>query len=103
MAEPIVLSEMTWTEVDDVMKERPVALVPVGALVAHGPHLPLNTDAILGTELAKRGAAKLKERGIHALILPPVTFGVADMGADFSGTLAIPAATAIALLRDVSI
>jgi len=103
MPEHIVLSEMTWTEVDEALKDRPVALVPVGATVAHGPHLPLNTDAVIGTEMAKRGAAKLKERGINSLILPPVTFGVAEMGRDFAGSLAMPTATAIALLRDVCV
>jgi creatinine amidohydrolase len=103
MADHIVLSEMTWTEVDEVMKDRPVAIVPVGATVAHGPHLPFNTDSIIATEMAKRGAAKLKERGIPSLVLPPVAFTVADMGADFAGTIAMPAATAVALLRDVSI
>jgi creatinine amidohydrolase len=103
MADEIVLSEMTWTEVDEALKERPIAIVPVGATVAHGPHLPLSTDSIIGTELAKRGAAKLKERGIHSVVLPPVAFTVADMGADFAGSLNLPAATAIALLRDVSV
>ena len=103
MTDHVVLSEMTWTEVDEVLKERPVALVPVGATVAHGPHLPLNTDSIIATEMAKRGAVKLKERGIHALILPPVAFTVADMGADFAGTISVPAATAVALLRDVAV
>jgi creatinine amidohydrolase len=103
MADEIVLSEMTWTEVDEALKERPIAIVPVGATVAHGPHLPLNTDSIIATELAKRGAAKLKERGIHSVVLPPVAFTVADMGADFAGSLTLPAATAIALLRDVCV
>ena len=103
MTDHVVLSEMTWTEVDEVLKERPVALVPVGATLAHGPHLPLNTDSIIATEMAKRGAVKLKERGIHSLVLPPVAFTVAEMGADFAGTLSVPAATAVALLRDVAV
>jgi len=103
MTDHVVLSEMTWTEVDEVLKERPVALVPVGATVAHGPHLPLNTDSIIATEMAKRGAVKLKERSIHALVLPPLAFTVADMGADHAGTLSVPAATAIALIRDVAV
>ena len=103
MADQIVLSEMTWTEVEDVMKSRPVAIVPVGATVAHGPHLPLNTDSIIATEMAKRGAAKLKERGVHSLVLPPVAFSVADLGADFPGSLAMPVETATALLRDVCV
>ena len=101
MAEHIVMSEMTWTEVDEALKERPVALLPVGAVEAHGPHLPVSADTVIATEMAKRGAEKLKEHGINALILPPVYFTVADFGADFAGTLSVSPETATALLRDV--
>ena len=103
MAENIVMSEMTWTEVDEAIKERPVALLPVGAVEAHGPHLPVSTDTVIAIEMAQRGAEKLKEHGIPSLILPPVYFTVADFGADFAGTLSIPPETATALLRDVCI
>jgi creatinine amidohydrolase len=101
MSENIVVADMTWTEIDEALKERPVALLPVGAIEAHGPHLPVTADSIIATEMAKRGAAKLKEHGVHALILPPVSFTVADFGADFAGTISLPAETATALLRDV--
>src|SRR4029453_12507199 len=100
MADNIVMSEMTWTEVDEAMKDRPVALVPVGATEAHGPHLPVSTDTVIALEMAKRGAAKLKERGVPCLILPPVEFTVAEFGDDFAGTLSMPPETAVALLRD---
>ena len=70
MADTIVISEMSWTEVDEALKNRPVGLVPVGATEAHGPHLPISTDTLLATELAKRGAAKLKDNGVPSLILP---------------------------------
>jgi creatinine amidohydrolase len=103
MVDNIVTSEMTWTEVDEAMKDRPVALVPVGAVEAHGPHLPLNTDTVIATEMARRGAAKLKESGVSSLILPPVYFTVADFGADFAGTISLPPETATALLRDVAV
>lgn len=102
MADNIVTSEMTWTEVDEAMKERPVAIVPVGATEAHGPHLPLSTDTVIATEMARRGAAKLKERGVASLILPPVHFTVADFGAEFAGTITLPPETATALLRDLA-
>jgi creatinine amidohydrolase len=101
MRENIEISEMTWTEVDQAMKDRPVALVPVGATEAHGPHLPVSTDTLIAIEMARRGAAKLKERGIPCLILPAVGFTVADFGADFAGTISLPSATATAILRDV--
>jgi creatinine amidohydrolase len=103
MADNIVTAEMTWSEVDEAMKDRPVALVPVGAVEAHGPHLPLNTDTVIATEMAKRGAAKLKESGVAALILPPVYFTVAEFGNDFAGTISVPPETSIALLRDVAV
>jgi creatinine amidohydrolase len=103
MADNIVTSKMTWTEVDEAMKDRPVALIPVGAVEAHGPHLPIETDTVIATEMARRGAAKLKESGVSSLILPPVYFTVADFGADFAGTLSLPAEAATMLLREVAV
>src|SRR5688572_1039103 len=89
MADNIVVAEMSWTEVDEALKERPVAILPVGAIEAHGPHLPVTADSIIATEMAQRGAKKLKEHGVSALILPPVNFSVADFGADFAGTITV--------------
>ena len=103
MADNIVVAEMSWTEVDEALKDRPVAILPVGAIEAHGPHLPLNTDTVIATEMARRGAAKLKEQGVHALILPPLYFTVADFGAGFAGTLTVSPETSVALLRDVCV
>ncbi len=103
MADNVLMSEMTWTEVDQAMKDRPVALVPVGATEAHGPHLPVSTDSVIATEMARRGALKLKERGISALILPPVSFTVAEFGDAFPGTISLPAETAQALVRDLCV
>jgi creatinine amidohydrolase len=101
MAENIVLPEMTWTEVDAALKDRPVAILPVGATEAHGPHLPVSADTLIAQELARRGAAKLKEHNIPSLILPAVAFTVAELGAGFAGTLSISPETSVALLKDV--
>jgi creatinine amidohydrolase len=101
--EDILVADMTWTEIQEALKDRPVAIVPVGATEAHGPHLPVSTDTVIATEMARRGAAKLKEHGVPSLILPPVYFTVADFGADFAGTLSVPPETAVALLRDVAL
>lgn len=103
MAENVLMSEMTWTEVEQAMKDRPIALLPVGAMEAHGPHLPLTADSIIAVEMARRAAIKLKERGIASLIVPPVNFTVADFGVGFPGTISLPAETAKALLRDLCV
>jgi creatinine amidohydrolase len=103
MADSIVISEMSWTQVEEGLKERPVALVPIGATEAHGPHLPVSTDVLIAQELAKRGAVKLEEHGVHSLILPSVPFVVAELGADFPGTISLPLETEVALLRDLAV
>lgn len=101
MAENVLMSEMSWTEVELALKERPVALLPVGNTEAHGPHLPVTTDTVIAVEMARRTALKLKGRGLSALIAPPVTFCVSELAADFPGTLGLPPETAVALVRDV--
>jgi len=101
MAENVLMSDMSWTEVEQALKERPIALLPVGNTEAHGPHLPLATDTLIALEMARRTVGKLKQRGLHALIAPPVTFSVSQLGADFPGTVSLPPETASALVRDV--
>ncbi len=103
MAENVLMSDMSWTEVEQALKERPIALLPVGNTEAHGPHLPVATDTVIAIEMARRTAAKLKQRGLHALIAPPITFSVSQLGADFPGTVGLPQETAVALVRDVSL
>ena len=103
MADTILMPEMSWTEVEEALKERPVGIVPVGAIEAHGPHLPLATDTLIALDWARRGAALLKKNGVPALILPPVSFTVSEYAASFPGTLSLPAETATALLRDIAI
>ena len=38
---------MTWPAFERLSASRPVAVLPVGALEAHGPHLPLGTDVVI--------------------------------------------------------
>jgi creatinine amidohydrolase len=96
------LSELTYPEAEALRGRADlVALLPIGSTEAHGPHLPLGTDAIISDELAARAADALATRGRAALILPSITFAVTDFARPFSGTLSISAATATGLVADV--
>ena len=44
---------MTWLEARDAAGPRTVAILPVGAMEAHGPHLPLDTDVIIAQAMAE--------------------------------------------------
>ncbi|MGA7672285.1 MAG: creatininase family protein [Nitrolancea sp.] len=87
MSEPVYeLAELTWQEAEDVLRRRPIGLLPVGAIEAHGPHLPLETDVIIAREMAKRGARLLAGHNLPVLILPVMSFGVSFVGTCFGGT-----------------
>ncbi|MFQ6110546.1 MAG: creatininase family protein, partial [Nitrospinota bacterium] len=37
----MLLNELTWTDVRDLLRDDPVVIVPTGSTEQHGPHLPL--------------------------------------------------------------
>jgi creatinine amidohydrolase len=85
------LAELTWMEARDVLGQRPVGLLPIGAIEAHGPHLPLDTDVIIATATASRAFDRLESIGTPALILPPISHSVSFVGTSFAGTTPVDA------------
>jgi hypothetical protein len=59
------LASLTWPAVRDLPAARTVAVLPTGAIEAHGPHLPLGTDVIIAEAMARAGADLLAARGFH--------------------------------------
>ncbi|HKQ59147.1 MAG TPA: creatininase family protein, partial [Candidatus Eisenbacteria bacterium] len=96
------LAEMTWEEVRDLPPARAVAVLPVGAIEAHGPHLPLATDVVIAQAMARAGAARIAEKGLEVVLLPALPFTAAPFGAAFPGTLSMPAATITTLIVDLA-
>jgi len=97
------LADLTWEDVRDMDRSRAVALLPVGALEAHGPHLPLGTDNVIAVAMARAGAQRLASRGVDAVLLPPLAFTAAPFGAAFAGTISIAPGTVAALVADVAV
>lgn len=95
------LAELTWPEARDAFAAGVVAILPVGAIEAHGPHLPLDTDVHIAVGAAGRTAALLAAEGTRALVLPPLVYGVSFVGTSFAGTLPLTAETMAAVVRDV--
>jgi len=96
------LAQLTWEEVRDLDREHTLVVLPVGAIEAHGPHLPLDTDVVIATAMARAGARKLTDRGHVVLILPALAYTAASFGSAFHGTLSISAITVTALIVDVA-
>lgn len=96
------LDELTWTEVRDLDRGRLAAILPVGAVEAHGPHLPTSTDRVIALAMAREGARRLRERGVISLVLPPVDYTSATFAAGFPGTVSVAPETVSALVFDIA-
>lgn len=96
------LAERTWQEVRDLDRARSVALLPVGAIEAHGPHLPLGTDGVIAEAMCRAAAERLVARGTTAVLLPLLPYAPAPFAAEFAGTLSIRATTLTALVVEVA-
>ena len=84
------------------LRSRVAALLPVGAVEAHGPHLPLDTDVVIARAAADAAVPGLRRLGLHPLVLPPLAYTAAPFAAAFPGTISVRPATVAALVRDVA-
>ena len=66
-----------------------VAILPVGAVEQHGPHLPVRTDAAISAGIVAR-AVELMPDDLPALVLPALPVGKSDEHLAFPGTLTLP-------------
>ena len=78
-----------------------VALVPVGSVEPHGPHLTLLTDVVISQGACARAAEILSGQGLAPVIAPAVSYGVTDCAAGFAGAVSVPGDVLTAYLRAV--
>ena len=97
------LDELSTTDLAALLAgPRPVvALVPVGSVEPHGPHLPLGTDTLIGEGAIARAVARLAD-ACEVVVAPAVPYGVTDFARGFAGAISVPAAVVTGLLRSIS-
>ena len=78
-----------------IKKKKNVAIIPVGSIEQHGPHLPISTDSDIVTEIATRVSDK-----IDGILLPTVNYGISDEHFPFFN-LSIKKSTLVRILRDI--
>ena len=92
--------DLTTEDLRGLDAERWLALLPMGAVEQHGPHLPLDTDACIAEGVVAATMSRLPG-DLRVLVLPTVTVGSSDEHTAFAGTLSHPAETLIAVLTDI--
>lgn len=95
-----LLSKMTWPEVEEILKETDIALVPVGSTEQHGPALPVDNDAFIATEFTHRVAESIWEKQ-KVVVTPTISFGYSPHHMQFKGTITIRESTLANMIVDV--
>jgi creatinine amidohydrolase len=78
-----------------IKKKKQIAIIPVGSIEQHGPHLPISTDSDIVTEIALRLSEK-----INGLLLPTINYGISDEHFPFFN-LSIKKSTLSKILEDL--
>lgn len=81
----MIARDLSNSAIQKEIKRRPVAIIPVGSMEQHGPHLPVSTDSDIVTFVAR----KVAEKG-GFLLLPTVEFGVSFEHSPFFNLSASP-------------
>jgi creatinine amidohydrolase len=87
---------LRWLDIDALDKSNKVVVCPIASLEQHGHHLPLLTDTILVSEVARRAHETL---GDEILLTPTLWVGASDHHLDFPGTVSVPYRLYIDLIK----
>jgi creatinine amidohydrolase len=96
---PYDYAKLTWPEVNEAVQAGKVAILPVGMIEDHGPHLPIDTDVVIATTVCRRAADLVTQ---EIVLLPPIVFGYSPHHLDGPGTLTIGWDTFVKYVRDVT-
>jgi len=98
------LVNLTWPDVEEIVKKPHVVIVPTGSIEQHGLHLPLSVDYRCPEYVAEMAARKvMKEHDIHVLVAPPVQYGEISLAIKgFPGCIGVYTDTAIKLFEDIA-
>ena len=78
-----------------IKKKKPIAIIPIGSIEQHGPHLPISTDSDIVTEISLQLSDK-----INGVLLPTINYGISDEHFPFFN-LSIKKSTLSRILEDI--
>ena len=91
-------ADLTWPEVAALPADT-VAVLPLGSIEQHGPHLPLSTDYVIATEIAAAAVDAVTDA--PAVLLPGLAYTKSDEHHAFPGSLWLSWDTLMATLVDI--
>lgn len=91
------LEEMSWPQVKAAIDAgQRTVVAAAGSIEQHGPHLPMQTDTLLGTFLAEAIVSRLP----GVIQGPTIPFGVSEHHMPFAGTITLDKETFKTVVRE---
>ena len=87
-------AEIDWPSISSADAARWIAVLPLAATEQHGPHLPLETDVMIGEAYLARVRERLPP-GVPATFLPVQPVGISTEHIHYPGTLTLPTEVAL--------
>ena len=84
----------------DLAERDAMVIIPIGSTEQHGPHLPVQVDACLAEEVARRAAERIA-RHQPVVVAPTLWCGLAEHHMAFGATITLDFATFHAVIRCV--
>ena len=78
-----------------IKQKKQIAIIPVGSIEQHGPHLPISTDSDIVTEISLRFSKK-----VDGILLPTINYGISDEHFPFFN-LSVKKSTLSKMLDDI--
>ncbi|MFT4052135.1 MAG: creatininase family protein [Microbacterium sp.] len=105
-AEPFLPATRRWADLSGpaltaVTSDRSIAVVPIGAIEHHGPHLPLSTDALVAESVAAAAVERAVANGIDAWLMPTISYAKSDEHHWAPGTVWLEGTTVLDVLVDL--
>jgi len=91
-------ADLTWPEVAALPPDT-VAVLPLGSIEQHGPHLPLSTDFVIASEIAAAAVDAVTDA--PAVLLPALAYTKSDEHHAFPGSIWLSWDTLMATLVDI--
>lgn len=95
-------ADLTAPEFAALDRERAVAILPIGAIEQHGPHLAMSVDRDLTLAVLTR-SLPLIDPALTVLALPIQAIGKSTEHQAWPGTLSLSADTLFRVLRDIAV
>jgi creatinine amidohydrolase len=82
-SDEIYYERLTWPEIREAAKADKVVVIPFASIEQHGPHLPVDVDLRLASEVCVRAA----RRNPNSLVMTPMAFGFEPHHMAWPGTI----------------